>query len=144
MCVIYRFGGCAHLAIRVCRALEAGLGDQALEIGRELLLEPVHTRALRGARSSRECKAVGRTLVCYTCPAPGAGRAQGARGVLGPYVSRIAIARVPARTLRRGDRIVGAIGGSKTSRAKRVGRTLLAGGWDAIVSRHAGAIISRV
>ena len=46
VCVIYRFGGCAHLAIRVCRALEAGLGDQALEVGRELLLEPVHARAL--------------------------------------------------------------------------------------------------
>ncbi len=111
MCVIYRFGGCAHLAIRVCRALEAGLGDQALEVGRELLLEPVHARALRGARSSSESEAVGRALVCNASPAPGARRAKGARGVLGAYVSRIAIARIPTRTLRRGDCIVGAISG---------------------------------
>ena len=49
MHVIYRNDGCAYLAIRVRRALKAGLGDDAIDVGHELGPEPVHTRAFRGA-----------------------------------------------------------------------------------------------
>ena len=109
MCVIYKKDGCEYLAIRVRRALETGLGDQALEVRRQLLPESVHARALGSARNAGGREAIGRAAVGDASPAPLSGRAEGADGVLDAQVSGVAIARVPAGALSRGYRVARAL-----------------------------------
>ena len=142
--VIYRNGGCAHLAIRVCGALQAGLGDEALEVGRDLGPEAVDAGAVGRARRSGGGGAVERTRVGDAGPAPGARGAQGAGGVLGAGESGQAIARIPAGALRGRDGVAGALGGGEAARTVGIGGALLTGRRAAVVAGHAGAVVDRV
>jgi hypothetical protein len=139
--VIYKNGGWAYLAIRVRRALKTRLGDQALEISRQLLLESVDTGTFGRTGGPWQRYAVSRAHVGNPRPAPRAWRTQDTWSILDPSIPRITVTRITAGTLHGRDGVVGALDGIESAAAVGIGRTLLTGRGIAVEPRHTGAIV---
>ncbi len=141
-CMLYtKMAVWAYLAIRVRRALKTRLGDQALEIGRQLLLESVNARAFGRTRGPWQRYTVSRAHVGDPRPAPRAWGTQDTWSILDPSVPRITVTRIAAGALHGRDSVVGALDGIESATAVGIGRTLLTGRGTAVEPRHTGAIV---